>query len=149
MEKFNKNSKYLTKRLTKKEKLNKGIFFTPLDTATKLLNDSLQHIGDRGIHVLEPSSGCGQFLKELVNKKQIIERENSNNSFADADASVDAHANNNSFSSTNSNSHNQNIIRPSNDSMNTPKRITNKNKINKEIDLLLEKASPNAYPIKR
>jgi serine/threonine protein kinase len=113
------------------------------------INASMESIGSVLSMQQAHAEANGYSNRRSVNKKQIIERENSNNSFADADASVDAHANNNSFSSTNSNSHNQNIIRPSNDSMNTPKRITNKNKINKEIDLLLEKASPNAYPIKR
>ena len=67
MNDFTNVSLNLTKKLTKKEKSNSGIYFTPLDGVNITIN-KVQKFKKNIKTILEPSVGSGQFLSVLVDK---------------------------------------------------------------------------------
>lgn len=65
MEKYSDLSINLTKKLSKSEKKNNGIFFTPPSTVKIILKLLVKYMS-KIINILEPSCGSGEFLTELV-----------------------------------------------------------------------------------
>lgn len=65
MEKYSDLSINLTKKLSKSEKKNNGIFFTPPSTV-KIILKLLVKYTSKITNILEPSCGSGEFLTELI-----------------------------------------------------------------------------------
>ena len=64
---FSKLSIKLTKDLTKKEKQQDGIFFTPPTIINKLLK-YIEPYNSSINSILEPSCGSGEFISKIIDK---------------------------------------------------------------------------------
>lgn len=63
---FSPTSLELTKELSKEEKKNNGIFFTPSGVVKKILEEVRGVLKDKVIRVLEPSVGSGEFVDQIL-----------------------------------------------------------------------------------
>ena len=86
---YSQLSHSLTKSLTKKNKRENGIYFTPPSTIRILLQNVISKFLDKEtIHVLEPSCGSGEFITALcessIGNKLTIEAIEKNDTIFDS-----------------------------------------------------------------